>query len=220
MYRSLATFFTERGFVVIIPDYHLVPEVRFPTSAVDVHDAILWTTQNLEKIREDAIDQPDVGCMFLMGHSAGATHAVTAILYPELLKTLPPLRGVIISGGAYCFKFPDGDISHSEVLAHYFGEPEQMRSTEPLGLLNNAEEDIINGLPDILMVEAEREPGWMKVTGAGFAKALEERLKKPTKKIIGVGHNHVSGNWALGSGEGDEWGRETYEWMRVRIPAA
>ncbi|MBA4094480.1 MAG: esterase, partial [Candidatus Accumulibacter sp.] len=60
--RALAA----RGFVVVIPDYRLYPQVRYPEFLVDGAAALAWAA------REVARHGGDPDRIFVMGHSAGA----------------------------------------------------------------------------------------------------------------------------------------------------
>jgi acetyl esterase/lipase len=55
-----------KGFVVVIPDYRLVPEVRFPAFLEDGAAAVRWVRANAARFGGD----PDR--IVLAGHSAGA----------------------------------------------------------------------------------------------------------------------------------------------------
>ncbi|EGN92413.1 hypothetical protein SERLA73DRAFT_191169 [Serpula lacrymans var. lacrymans S7.3] len=214
-YRSLGSFFAQRGFITIIPDYRLVPEVRFPAASEDVRDAITWVSKNAQTISTPSIE-PDVEYMFVMGHSAGSVHLKIMTLYPDLRPTVPPLKGLIFSAGAWFFNPPGTDLEKGP-LRFYFGASELMREREPRALFNLLSDEEVKALPEILLVEAEREPGWLKMTGACLKEDLERRLGKQVKKIVGEAHNHISPNWALGSGQGEEWGEEVARWLNARL---
>lgn len=68
--RALAA----RGIVVVIPDYRLYPEVRYPDFLVDSAQAVAWTAKNIARYGGDP------GKLFLMGHSAGAYNAAMLAL--------------------------------------------------------------------------------------------------------------------------------------------
>jgi acetyl esterase/lipase len=74
--RALAA----RGFFVAIPDYRLVPEVRFPAFLEDCAAAIRFVRENAARRGGD----PDR--MALAGHSAGAWNAMMLALDPRWLR--------------------------------------------------------------------------------------------------------------------------------------
>jgi len=95
-YLFVAQALAARGFTVIVPDYRLYPEVRFPAFVEDGAHATRW-----------AADRVGTDRLFLMGHSAGAHIA-------SLLATDTPwlagagvermqLRGFVGLAGPYDF---------------------------------------------------------------------------------------------------------------------
>lgn len=58
--------FAGEGFVAVVPDYRLVPEVRFPLFVEDAALAVKWTAENAERFGGDP------GRITIAGHSAGA----------------------------------------------------------------------------------------------------------------------------------------------------
>jgi acetyl esterase/lipase len=95
--RALAA----RGFVVVIPDYRLYPEVRYPDFLDDAALAVAWTAKNVAR------HGGDPARLFLMGHSAGAYNAAMLALDPRWLgkqgMTPSGLRGWIGLAGPYDF---------------------------------------------------------------------------------------------------------------------
>jgi acetyl esterase/lipase len=85
-----------RGITVIIPDYRIFPEVRFPAFIEDGAQAVRWATEHV------GIDK-----LFLMGHSAGAQIALMLAANTPYLADAGvnrmKLRGVIGLSGPYDF---------------------------------------------------------------------------------------------------------------------
>jgi acetyl esterase/lipase len=48
-YRFVGQALASRGFVVVIPDYRLYPEVRFPTFVEDGAAAVAWVRRNVDR---------------------------------------------------------------------------------------------------------------------------------------------------------------------------
>jgi len=95
--RALAA----RGFVVVVPDYRLYPQVRYPDFLDDAAQAVAWTEREIARYGGD----PDK--VFLMGHSAGAYNAAMLALDERWLgkQGIKPasLRGWIGLAGPYDF---------------------------------------------------------------------------------------------------------------------
>lgn len=95
--RALA----QKGFVVVIPDYRLVPKAHWPDFLEDSAKAVAWTHQYIGGLAGD----PDR--IALMGHSAGAYNAVMLALDPTWLRGARSdpsiIRGVAGLAGPYDF---------------------------------------------------------------------------------------------------------------------
>ncbi|MGA2233458.1 MAG: alpha/beta hydrolase [Tepidisphaeraceae bacterium] len=65
-YRFVAEALTSRGFVAVLPDYRLYPDVTFPAFVEDGALAVRWVHDHI------AAYHGNPACLFLMGHSAGA----------------------------------------------------------------------------------------------------------------------------------------------------
>ena len=93
--------FAKRGFVVVIPDYRIVPEGHWPDFLHDSAAAVAWTDANIANYGGD----PDR--IALAGHSAGAYNAVMLALDPQWLRAAGSdtsvIRGVAALAGPYDF---------------------------------------------------------------------------------------------------------------------
>lgn len=88
-YGFVGEAYAAQGFVVVIPDYRLVPQVRFPAFLEDAADAVCWTRENIARYGGD----PDR--IVLAGHSAGAYLAVMLALDPRYLAAAGVDPGVV-----------------------------------------------------------------------------------------------------------------------------
>ena len=90
-----------QGFVTVIPDYRLVPEVTYPAFLEDCAAALAWVAQEI------GARGGDPSRLFAAGHSAGAYNAVMLGVAQDLLKPhgLSPaaLSGIAGLAGPYDF---------------------------------------------------------------------------------------------------------------------
>jgi acetyl esterase/lipase len=96
-YGFAAAAFAAQGFVAVVPDYRLVPEVRYPEFLEDGALALRWVTAHIAEYGGDP------GKICVAGHSAGAYIAAMLALDPRWLtgvQLAPSIvrAGVLISG--------------------------------------------------------------------------------------------------------------------------
>lgn len=78
-YAFTGRAFAKAGYVVVIPDYRKVPQVRFPAFLEDGAEAVRWTRDNVARFGGDPAR------IAFAGHSAGAYTAVQLALDPKYL---------------------------------------------------------------------------------------------------------------------------------------
>ena len=88
-YGFVARAFAARGYVVVLPDYRLVPQVRFPAFLEDAAAAVRWTHDNIARYGGDP------NRIAVAGHSAGAYLAVMLALDDRYMKAAGASPGVI-----------------------------------------------------------------------------------------------------------------------------
>ncbi len=119
------------GYVAVIPDYRLYPQVKFPDFMTDAARALAWVRANIYRYGGDPQK------VFVMGHSAGAHMAALLALDPTYTRAadLPDnaIRGVIGLAGPYAM-VPSQVESVREVFAGAVDE----ESTRPVHFANTA----------------------------------------------------------------------------------
>ena len=123
-YRFVGRTLAAHGFVAVIPDYRVYPEVVFPAFIEDAAAAVAWAFGHASQFNGDPTH------VFLMGHSAGAHIAAMLALddgYLQAQGNSPrQLAGWIGLSGPYDF-LP----LQSRRLMKIFGDPAP-RSTQPI----------------------------------------------------------------------------------------
>lgn len=161
--RALAAL----GYVTVIADYRLVPEVEYPGFLHDGVMAFDWVAHRVAQYGGDARR------MALMGHSAGAYNAAMLALDPAYLRrngSIDRVRCVVGLSGPYDF-FPfDGPIS-----LRTFGAVPEPRMTQPINHVTAA-------APPMLLGHGERD----QLVHPRNSVALAARLRQ-----AGVAVEHV-----------------------------
>ncbi|PBK98484.1 alpha/beta-hydrolase [Armillaria gallica] len=212
-YGNLGSYFADQGFITIIPDYRLVPDVQHPEAARDVRDAMQWVVDNPEKLAFGGVTEPDLDALFVMGHSAGAMNVFTILITPELYSATlhPKIKGAVLFAGAYTFEEMPSFMTAP--VEQYYGGFEHQKEKLPLGLLQAASDEKIASLPRLLLGIAERDPESLVNASKNFQLALEAR-GLTYDKFVAAGHNHISVTFALSTGQGEEWASDVVKWIR------
>lgn len=124
-YKFVGESLASRGFVGVVADYRLYPQVRFPAFVDDAAAAAVWLGKNVRTYGGN----PDK--LFVMGHSAGAHIAAMLVLKEEFMSraggSRAQLRGMIGLAGAYDF-MPITD----PTLRDVFAPPEKFQDSQPV----------------------------------------------------------------------------------------
>lgn len=147
------------GAVVVVADYRLVPQVRFPGFLEDNAAAIAWARSHAADYGGD----PDR--IFLAGHSAGAYNAVMVALDDRRLQAVgvPPdaIAGVIAISGPYKFKAEEYRVTRAAFDGH-FDDP----NTQPLNFVDGRS-------PPMLIVHGADDTTVYPKNSRALASALE-----------------------------------------------
>ena len=123
-YRWVGQALASRGFVTVVADYRLYPDVRFPDFLQDCAQAVRWAADNAVQFGGNPAH------MVLVGHSAGAYNAVMLALDPRYLAAAgvdrKAIRGVAGLAGPYAFLPLDGPVTKRT-----FGEAPDLEATQP-----------------------------------------------------------------------------------------
>ncbi len=141
-YRFVGAALAKAGYVAVLPDYRLYPEVKFPAFEQDGAGALAWVASHAAEIGGDP------SRIYLAGHSAGAHLAGMLAYDPAQLSRvgLPPgtVRGFIGLSGPYALD-PDTDRYRAIFAAPYGIEDWQpvrlAKSGAPPALLLHGEDD-------------------------------------------------------------------------------
>jgi acetyl esterase/lipase len=128
-YKFVAEAFASNGYIAVVPDYRVYPDVLFPAFMADAASAAKWVKNNIPKYQGNANQ------VFLAGHSAGAHLAVMLAVNPQYLAveglSQNDFAGVIGLAGPYDF-LP----LKSERLKTIFGPEEVRWQSQPIAFVN------------------------------------------------------------------------------------
>ena len=129
-YEFVGRALASRGFVTVIADYRLWPEVSYPSFLEDGARALRWVQDNIAQYGGDP------NRLFLAGHSAGAYNAVMQALDPSFRNEFGvtmPILGVAALSGPFDF-YP---FEYNEVR-DVFGQAPNPEGTQPINLITSA----------------------------------------------------------------------------------
>jgi acetyl esterase/lipase len=116
MYGNITTWFARQGVLGINANYPLAAAVKWPSGAQDVGRIVAWAKINATTYG----GEPNQ--IFLIGHSAGATHVASYIFDKSLQPTSGPgVAGAVLISGRYRVSYDPNDPNAKNTQA-YFGE--------------------------------------------------------------------------------------------------
>jgi acetyl esterase/lipase len=182
-YRFVGASLANRGYVAVIPDYRLYPEVRFTGFMQDGAHAVAWVKRNIGRFGGDPRH------LFLAGHSAGAHIAAMLTLDGHWLADVGlnsrrDIAGLIGAAGPYDF-LPLRD----DTLKIIFSGGD-LKRTQPIDFVSGHE-------PPALLVAGRRD----EIVDPGNTTRLAARLHAAGDDVTaieypGIGHMAIVGAFA------------------------
>jgi acetyl esterase/lipase len=160
-YRFVGAALANSGYVAILPDYRLYPQVQFPRFIEDGASAVRWARAHAAQFGGDP------HALFLMGHSAGAHIAASLALDARHLRRVGGdpgwVRGWIGLSGPYAF-----ELSYP-ILRAVFPEPYVAADWQPVSLVKGRSPPalILHGTDDVLVPPLEAVSLDLKLRSAG-----------------------------------------------------
>lgn len=182
-YSFVGDALAARGFVTVIADYRLVPEVRFPVFIEDGALALHFVRDNISRFGGAPRN------LHLMGHSAGAYNAMMLTLDKRYLAAVGMLSGDIRStvglSGPYDFLPFDIDVTKEA-----FGNARDPTRTQPI---NFARRDA----PPVFLATGSSDTTVLPRNSERLALALRRARARSVSLKIYQGLGHASTATAL-----------------------
>jgi acetyl esterase/lipase len=181
-YRFVGSALAEQGYLAVVPNYRLSPDVPFPVFVADAARAVAWTLRNIGQYGGDPRR------VFVMGHSAGAHIAMLVALDRRYLAaagaSADDLRGAIGLSGPYDFAID------SDLLRSVFGAAPEPRATQPV-------EYVRGDAPPLLLIHGTDD----RVCWVRHSITLSERIRAAggeadLRLYPGLGHGATVGGFS------------------------
>jgi acetyl esterase/lipase len=185
-YDNVMLFAARHGMVGVNVEYRLAPQHPWPAGNEDLAAAI-------RLVADKAADfGADPSRIYLMGHSAGATHVGSYVSHPEFHGPRGSgLAGAILSSGGY--DFTEGDQSEGRIA--YFGNDPALlaQRSSVAGLIKTK-------LP-LMISSAELDPPPIATQSALLKDALCKSEHGCVRSIVLPKHSHMSESYAINTAD-------------------
>lgn len=202
IYDNVCHWFARQGIVAVNVEYRLADVAPWPGGTDDVAAAVAWVREHATRW---GIDPKRI---FLMGHSAGGTHAASCLFDPAqpLADEMQRIVAGLVLVSARLFADTDTRNPNAGPVRTYFG-PDASRYAERSPLTHATHSSV----PTMIAI-AEYENRFLDDYGAEFFQRLLRHRDVAPRFIQARGHNHTSIVAHFNSGE--EWlGREILAFM-------
>ena len=185
-YDNIMLWAARNGMVGVNMTYRLAPQSVWPAGAEDVGAGMRWVTDNI------ASHGGDPGRIFLMGHSAGATHVASYVAFPQFHgpKGLS-LAGAIMTSGFYDLtlaQLSDGGIA-------YFGSDPALRAER------SALAGLLKSTTPLMLAAAELDPPQFIKQLDVIKEMLCKREGGCARTLLLPQHSHMSETYAINTGD-------------------
>ncbi len=202
VYANVATYFVRQGMVGVNATYRLAPSAQWPAAAEDVGALVKWLQANGSTYGGDGQR------IYLVGHSAGATHVATYAYLNSLQPTKGPgIAGMVLMSGRYLIDPQADDPNLANVQAYFGANTALYAARSPINHVKNA-----SAIPTFIVV-AEYDNPDIDTQGALLFTALCERDRACPRFKRMEHHNHLSETYQFNTAD-DALGREIIEFIR------
>lgn len=196
VYGNVPTYFANQGMLGVNAGYRLAPAAPWPAGAEDIGAIVSWLRASGARYGGDP------SRIYLIGHSAGATHVAGYAFDPSLQSAAGPgVSGVVLMSGRYRIAPAADDPNAANVRAYFGTDPADYPSRSAISHIENAK-----GLPTFVVI-AEYDNPDLDTSGAQLFAALCQRDHACPRFTRMIGHNHLSMVYQFNTAD-DALGRE------------
>lgn len=194
--ENVGLHFARQGMMVVIPNYRLAPQARWPAGAEDVVAVYEWLRAHAAELGAN----PE--CIFLGGESAGAAHVAAATLIKRFHPTQGlHVRGVVLISGVYNAQLEWLARTQFKVLTPdprnepYFGSDfAQYSAMSTVALIDAAPMPIFMSYAELDLLQMQVQAGEL------FATLVVKHGFTPELQVT-RGHNHLTQVYAINTGD-------------------
>jgi acetyl esterase/lipase len=185
-YDNVMVFAARNGMVGVNVEYRLAPEFVWPSGIQDLAAAVAFVGDRIASYGGDP------GRIFLMGHSAGASHVAGYVSHPQFYGPKGSgLAGAILSSGSYELKTQEPAEAQ---LAYYGADASRYAERAPLpGLVKTS-------IP-FMMSGAELDPPPIAEQFAALKEAMCKSTRGCVRNILLPHHSHMSESYAINTAD-------------------
>jgi len=199
---NVATYFARQGMLGVNATYRLAPAAQWPAAAEDVGALVSWLRRNA------AAYGGDPNRIYLIGHSAGATHVATYAFLKDLQPTAGHgVAGIVLMSGRYHFDPHPSDPNLKNFQAYFGTDRTRYPARSPIRHVGAAPR-----LP-VHIVIAEYDNPDLDTQGAMLLATLCERDRACPRFTRLDRHNHLSMVYQFNTAD-EALGREVVEFIR------
>ena len=185
-YDNIALWAARHGFIGVTMDYRLAPQSLWPAGAEDIAFVVKWVAGNIGSRGGNG------SRIYLLGHSAGATHVASYVSHPEFFRVKDGgIKAAIMLSGLY-------DLTASALRAPekaYFGD-DPARYAERSSIMG-----LVATKTPLMIVTAEFDaPVFLRQFGLVKAAACEGP-NGCIRSVVLPRHNHMSQVYSINTAD-------------------
>jgi acetyl esterase/lipase len=179
VYDNVLYWFARQGMLGINLEYRLAPEATYPAVTDDMAQAVAWVKSHCEGFGGD----PEQ--IFMIGHSAGATHVAAYAWDPESKYFGRDLKGMVLISGRLRADVSAENPNAAGVKAYWGDDPMAYDLRSPVTFAGES------NLP-VMIVNAEFENPLLDIYGLEAAWRISLARRHAPRYVRLTGHNHIS----------------------------